>query len=167
MNNGWISLKFAELSGAWPNMGYLVTDSVTGRSIAHTGDIHRSFPNMIKMRGKVDLLFYPLGKLPLDEKTKMVDFIRPKVAIPTHYRLFEPNFPIPAHFPKDVDPIKESRETLQKFCLGHWYPSPKDPPKEIAQQRDEFAPYTRVVELQAGKPYVLPPDLDDLRGRQR
>jgi len=166
MFNGHLELKFAELSGAWPNMGYLVTDTVTGRSIAHTGDIQSSFPGMLQMRGKVDVLFYPLGKLPLEEKIKMVDYIRPKLAIPTHYRLFEPHFPIPADFPQDGDPY-ESPETLRQFCLGHWYPSPKDPPKEIAEQREKLAPYTRVVELRAGKQYVLPSDLDEFRGRQR
>jgi len=118
------------------------------------------------MRGKVDVLFYPLGKLPLEEKIKMVDYIRPKLAIPTHYRLFEPDFPIPAHFAQDGDPY-ESPETLKQFCLGHWYPSPKDPPKEIAEQREKLAPYTRLVELKAGKPYVLPKHVDELRGRRR
>ena len=118
------------------------------------------------MRGKVDVLFYPLDKLPLEEKIKMVDYIRPKIAIPTHFRLFEADFPIPAHFPKDGDPF-ETGETLTKFCLGHWYPSPEDPPKEIVEQREEFAPYTRLVELKAGQQYVFPENLDALVGRER
>ncbi|MBI3468951.1 MAG: MBL fold metallo-hydrolase [Planctomycetes bacterium] len=143
MYNTEVELSFAELAGPWPNMGYLVTDTATGRPFAHTGDIWKSFPRMQQMRGKVDVLFYPLGKLPLEEKLKMMDYIRPKIAVPTHYRLFEPDFPIPADFPRGGNPYA-SPETLRQFCLGHWYPSPDDPPKEIAEHREKFQGLTRV-----------------------
>jgi len=170
--NTEVELKFAELAGMWPNLGYLVTDTITGRSFAHTGDLHSSFPDMRLMRGKVDILFYPLGKLSPEEKVKMVDYIRPTVAIPTHYRLYEKDFPIPADFLKIGGPVgtdygKLDKETLRKYCLGHWYPSPNDPPKEILTQREQFKPFTRLVELKAGKRYLLPKDLGTLVGRQR
>ncbi|MBI1924392.1 MBL fold metallo-hydrolase [Candidatus Poribacteria bacterium] len=154
---------YVELAGSWPNMGYLVTDTATGRAFAHTGDVWKAYPQMEGMRGKVDVLFYPLGKLPMEEKVKMMEFIRPKIAVPTHYRRFEPDFPIPAHFPRDGNPY-ESPETLKQFCLGHWYPSPEDPPKEIAEQRERLKQFTRVVELKAGVRYLLPDNLEEFKG---
>ena len=66
-----------------------------------------------------------------------------------------------------VDYGKLDKETLRKYCLGHWYPSPNDPPKEILTQREQFKPFTRLVELKAGKRYLLPKDLGTLVGRQR
>ena len=161
--------KYVELSGPWPNMGYLVTDTVTGRSFAHTGDIWNAYPEMKRMRENVDVLFYPLGKLQLEEKIKMMDYIRPTIAIPTHYRILEPDFPIPADYlaiMKEEDVYKDD-ETTRKACLGHWYPSPKDPPKEIADQREKLKPFTRVIELKGGVRYVLPDDLATFEGRKR
>ena len=157
------------LAGPWPNMGYLVTDTVTGRSFAHTGDIWKAYPQMKQMRGKVDVLFYPVGKLPMGEKVKMMDYIRPKVAVPTHYRLFEPDFPIPVNFDRTLTEkdLYADRELLRKACLGHWYPSPADPLKEMAAQREALKAYARVAELKAGVRYVLPPNLEGLKGRQR
>ncbi|HUW30650.1 MAG TPA: MBL fold metallo-hydrolase [Planctomycetota bacterium] len=158
-----------ELSGPWPNLGYLVTDSVTGRSFAHTGDIWNAYPEMQKLRGKVDVLFYPLGKLPLDEKVKMMDYIRPKIAIPTHYRMLEPDFPIPATYlakMKEED-VYKSPENEREAILGNWYPSSADPVKDIAEQREKVKEFTRVIELKAGVRYVLPEKLEEFRGRER
>ena len=119
------------------------------------------------MRGKVDVLFYPLGKLGLKEKIRMMDYIRPGIAIPTHYRLLEPDFPIPADYLKSMteEDVHKDEETLRKACLGHWYPSPKDPLKAIADQREKLKPFTRVVELKAGVRYPLPEDLASFKGR--
>ena len=170
--------RFVELSGSWPNLGYLVTDTVTGRSVAHTGDVHMAYPQMECMRGRTDVLVYPLGKLDLDEKIKMMDYIRPRVAIPTHYRLFEPDFPIPAHFDPNVNEkacryFQATRpdsdvtpELLRQAILGHWYPSPEDPRKEITEQREALRPYTRVVEVKAGVRYVLPENVDEFGGSE-
>jgi L-ascorbate metabolism protein UlaG (beta-lactamase superfamily) len=164
-----------ELGGTWPSLGYLVTDTVTGRSVAHTGDIWRAFPQMKRMRGKVDILFYPLGKLSMEEKVKMMNYMRPKIAVPTHYRLFEAGFPIPAEFDPEWEKQWHSADNspdernrfLQKMLKGHWYPSPDDPPLEIARQREQLKQFTRVVELEAGQRYILPTKLDELKGRQR
>jgi len=159
---------YTELAGPWPNMGYLVTDTVTGRSFAHAGDIWKAYPQMKNMRGKVDVLFYPLGKLNLTEKKKMMDYIRPKIAVPTHYRLLEKDFPIPANYDTKLTEkeLYADPELLKKACLGHWYPSPADPPKEIIAQREALKGFTRVVELKAGVRYVLPRDLNELKGRE-
>ena len=160
---------YAELAGPWPNMGYLVTDTVTGRSFAHTGDIWKAYPEMQKMRGKVDVLFYPLGKLAMEEKVKMMDYIRPKIAVPTHYRILEPDFPIPVGYDTKITEkeLYADPALLRKACLGHWYPTPEDPPAEIAAQREALKAYTRVVELKAGVRYVLPEKLDEFKGRER
>lgn len=156
-----------QLSGAFPNLGYLVTDLETGMTFAHTGDIWNAYPEMARMRGKVDVLFYPLAKLNEKEKKQMMDYIRPRIAIPTHYRLFEPDFPIPPLYLKDVkeEEVFKNNDNLRKACLGHWYPSPADPAREIAADREAFKGLTRVVELKAGTRYVLPDNLDDFRGR--
>jgi len=160
---------FDELRGPFPNIGYIVTDTVTGRSFAHTGDIWNAYPEMQRLRGKVDVLFYPLGKLSLDEKVKMMDYIRPRVAIPTHYRLPEPDFPIPADYLAEMteEEVYAGPENTRKACLGHWYPSPRDPPAEIEKQRQALKEFTRVVELKAGVRYILPKDLGEFRGRER
>jgi L-ascorbate metabolism protein UlaG (beta-lactamase superfamily)/N-acetylneuraminic acid mutarotase len=157
------------LTGSFPNLGFLVTDLKTGRSFAHTGDIWNAYPEMEKMRGKVDVLFYPLGKLGIAEKTKMMDYIRPKIAIPTHYRLLEPDFPIPPLYLTDMPNMSDaeickSEETIRKASLGNWYLSPADPHAEIATQREAFQGLTRVVELKAGTRYVLPANLDEFQG---
>jgi len=157
------------LSRSWPNLGYLVTDTRTGFAVAHVGDLWNAYDEMERLRGKVDVLIYPLGKLPLAEKVRMMELIRPKVAIPTHYRLFEEGFPIPADFDRNVSEAQLYRdpELLKKACRGHWYPSPADPPAEIAAQREALKAHTRVVELQAGVRYVLPADLSRFQGRRR
>ncbi len=157
------------LAGPWPNMAYLITDTKTGFSIAHLGDIWNAYPEMKRLRGKVDVLVYPLGKLPLKEKLKMMDYIRPKIAIPTHYRLFEDDFPIPANWDRKLSTGQLYRDPklLKKACQGHWYPSPDDPPAEIKLQREKLKEFTRVVELKAGRRYVLPKDLATFSGRTR
>lgn len=154
--------------GSYPNLGFLVTDLGTGRSVAHTGDIWNAYPEMARMRGKVDVLFYPLAKLSVAERKKMMDYIQPRVAVPTHYRLFEPDFPIPALFPQDVKDtdLYKDEAALRKACLGHWYPSPADPAAAMAADREAFKGLTRVVELKAGTRYVLPADLAGFKGRE-
>ena len=47
------------LAGPWPNLGFLVTDTVTGFGFAHTGDLWRVYPQMREMRGRVDQLLGP------------------------------------------------------------------------------------------------------------
>ncbi|MDA1088129.1 MAG: MBL fold metallo-hydrolase [Verrucomicrobia bacterium] len=158
------------LTGSFPNLGFLVTDLQSGRSFAHTGDIWNAYPAMEKMRGKVDVLFYPLAKLSLAEKIKMMEYIRPRIAIPTHYRVREPNFPIPPLYLKDMKDLSDaeiykSEETIRKASLGNWYPSPTNPAAEIAAQREAFEGLTRLVELKAGVRYVLPDSLDNFKGR--
>ena len=157
------------LAGPWPNLGYVVTDARTGFTVMHVGDLWRAYPQMRKLRGKVDVLFYPLGKLALNLKKQMMDYIRPKIAVPTHYRLFEDDFPIPANFDRALTTkeLYANPGLLKRACLGHWYPSPTDPVAEIADQRKQLAPFTRVVELKAGQRYVLPKDLAAFQGVTR
>lgn len=158
--------RYVDLKGTFPNLGFVVTDHRTGRAFAHTGDIWNAFPEMARLRGKIDVLFYPLGKLAQTEKVKMMNYIRPKIAVPTHYRLPEPDFPIPPLYleymtqeeaNKGLDFVKASR--------GYWYPTPTNPPAEIAAQREAFKGLTRLVELKAGIRYVLPDELADFAGR--
>ena len=80
---------------------------------------------------------------------------------------FEPDFPIPALFPRDVkdEDLYKNEAALRKACLGHWYPSPADPAAAIAADRKAFKGLTRVVELKAGTRYVLPVDLAEFKGR--
>jgi L-ascorbate metabolism protein UlaG (beta-lactamase superfamily) len=163
----YLDQGYIEFSGPWPNMGYLVTDTVTGRSFAHTGDIWRAYAQMKQLRGKVDVLLYPLCKLKMEEKVKMMDYIRPKIAIPTHYILLEPDFPYAVTLDRNKSMVYADHETRRKGNLPHWYPTPEDPQKDIAEQREAFRPYTRVVELKAGARYLLPDNLDEFKGRRR
>jgi L-ascorbate metabolism protein UlaG (beta-lactamase superfamily) len=161
-----------QLSGAFPNLGYIVTDLASGRTFAHTGDLWNAYPEMERMRGKIDVLFYPLAKLNAEERRKMMDYIRPKIAIPTHYRIIEPDFPIPATYLKELKGVSDAdlykdQALLRKACLGHWYPSPADPPAAIAADREALKDLTRVVEVKAGTRYVLPDDLAQFQGRVR
>jgi L-ascorbate metabolism protein UlaG (beta-lactamase superfamily) len=154
------------LAGPFPNLGYLVTDTRTGISVAHTGDLWNAYPQMKEMRGRVDILFYPLGKLSFEEKRKMMDYIRPQIAVPTHFRLIEKGFPIPgAHWGTRYP---EDRSRLPQAASEGWYcGTPEEPLAEIDRQRKAFAPHTRVIELTAGHRYVLPDPLSRLEGRNR
>jgi len=159
--------RYVDLKGTFPNLGYVVTDLKTGRTFAHTGDLWNAFPEMEKLRGKVDVLFYPLGKMGQDEKVKMMDYIRPKVAVPTHYRLLEPDFPIPPLYLQYMTEHEANTGTnFVKASRGYWYPTPTNPPVQIAAQREAFKGLTRLVELKAGKRYVLPDNLDAFVGRE-
>ncbi len=159
----------SSLAGTWPNLGYLVTDTQTGFALAHLGDIHQAYPQMVSLRGRVDVLIYPLGKFESGLVTPMMDLVRPKVAIPTHYRLFEEDFPIPAEFDRTFtdQQLYDNPDLLKKACQGHWYPSPADPVAEIQNHREILHAFTQVVELKAGRRYVLPPNLTQFAGRQR
>ncbi len=158
--------RYADLGGEFPNLGFLVTDLKTGRTFMHVGDLWNAYPEMEKLRGKVDVLFYPLGKMALAEKKMMMDYVRPKLAVPTHYRLPEPDFPIPPLYLQSMTEAEALKpENTVKASRGYWYPTPADPPAEIAAQREAFKGLTRVVELKAGTRYVLPANLDEFQGR--
>jgi hypothetical protein len=99
----------------------------------------------------------------------MMEYVQPKIAIPLHYRLPEPDFPIPADYlmlMKEED-VRKGKEMQRAAILGHQYPSPKNPVAEIERQREDFMAFTRVIEVKAGRRYTLPADISKFEGRRR
>ena len=93
-----------------------------------------------------------------------MDHIRPEIAVPTHFRLLEDGFPIPgARWGTDYP---EDRSRLPEAASNGWYcGTPSKPLVQVQRQREAFAPHARVVELKAGRLYVLPEDLAQFKGR--
>src|SRR5262249_49095030 len=52
-----------------PTLGYLITDRASGLSFYHPGDLHEAFDSQRELRGRVDYMFFPLGKLDGVERT--------------------------------------------------------------------------------------------------
>ena len=75
-----------QTGAAFVQVGYLATDTVTGLSIYHPGNLHEIFPAMEHLRGKVQIMCYPVGKTRAVEM-ELGDLIRPRWLVPIHYRL--------------------------------------------------------------------------------
>lgn len=153
---------------AFVQVGYLATDTVTGLSIYHPGDLHDTFPAMEQLRGKVQIMCYPLGKTRAIE-TAVVDLVRPRWLVPIHYRLDEPGFPIPfdvdaaaltaahsktgARLPGATD--EAYARDMATLMRGHWYPTPEDPLALIAAIQRRLGDRATFVTLQAGRRYAV------------
>ncbi len=149
-------------------VGYLATDTVTGLSIYHPGDLHDTFPAMEQLRGKVQIMCYPVGKTSSIE-TEVVDLIRPRWLVPIHHRLDEPGFPIPfdvdastltaanpktgARLPGAADDAYVREMTM--LMRNHWYPTPEDPLALIADIQQRLGDRATFVTLTAGKRYAV------------
>ena len=135
------------VDGPIPQVGYLVRHLQSGISFLHPGDIHQTYPELAELRGKVDLLFLPLGKLGLEEDARALDLIRPRYMVPIHYR-YEDNYPIPKLYREDEPP--------EKKILGHHFPGPDDPDAYIAEMRALAMPLDiEILPLRAGVSYAL------------
>ena len=122
-----------------PTSGYLVTDLETSVSIYHTGDLHEPYPELVSLAGKVDYLIHMktgLTEWEGDEQTdrlhQLVDWVRPRFLIPTHYRTDRRSDPIPhGTWPPDVTDANAfvewiraqvgGKTTVLAFTAGVWY----------------------------------------------
>ena len=93
-----------------PTCGYLVTELDTAVSIYHTGDLHEPYPELEALAGRVDYLVHMKtglteweGEEQTDRLHELVDWVRPRFLIPTHYRTDRRSDPIPhGTWPPDV-----------------------------------------------------------------
>jgi L-ascorbate metabolism protein UlaG (beta-lactamase superfamily) len=124
-----------------PTCGYLITHKEKGVSFFHTGDLHRTYEGLQKIRGQVDYLIHMKTGLTEwegpDKTTELlclVDFVQPRFLIPTHYRT-----------DRISDPIPE----------GHWPPNATDVAGLIEWIREQVGDRTQVLPLTAGVDYEV------------
>jgi L-ascorbate metabolism protein UlaG (beta-lactamase superfamily) len=164
--------------GAFPNLGFVITELEGGLTFYHPGDLGDVFDAHRELRGRIDFMFLPVPKLQGLELT-MIDAIRPKCLIPIHYRTSAPDFPIPLHISQDdleladihsavpkpgADPVAWRRE-MTAMMEAHFYPTTPEPP---LQRLESITPAlealgARVAVLEAGRAY----DLNALPGPAR
>ncbi len=96
--------------------GYLITHKEKGISFYHTGDLHKSFPSMEKLRGRVDFLIHmkTYDRRP-GEFARWLEMIQPRCLIPTHYRTDRESEPVPAgHWPPNLTDVNAYLEDLRQ-----------------------------------------------------
>ena len=162
-------LDGSPITTPYPNMGYVLTDTVTGTGIYHPGDLWDAFPAMAELRGQVNIMLYPISKL-RGVEAAVVDLIRPRILIPMHYRpRHSAAFPIPINLAAGsvsvVDPITGARlpgatdeayqRDIRTLIRRHWYPTPADPAAKIAELQTMIGDLARFVTVEAGQPYAL------------
>ncbi|MBI2942189.1 MAG: MBL fold metallo-hydrolase [Chloroflexi bacterium] len=161
------------VDGVLPTTGYLIEDTSTGVSFYHPGDIHATFDQLGRLRGRVTYMFYPLGKT-WEIEMEIIDLVQPEFLIPIHYRLADPDFPVPLRLPLEAEGILDPQTgadlpdvspehrrllfqppVLQRIIGGHWYPTPRDPLGDIARIEAKLAGLSRFLVLKAGVSYRL------------
>ena len=122
-----------------PTNGYLVSHLSQNISVLHIGDLHEPYPALENLCGKVDFLVHMklglgLGDGVSHRLVELVDLIRPKFMIPTHYRT-----------DRKSDPIPE----------GHWPPNVTDENAFIESIREIVGNKTRILPFTAGIEYEV------------
>ena len=157
----------------FPQLGYVVTETSTGLTFYHPGDLHEAFDGQRQLRGRIDYMFFPSVKLEGVELT-VVDNVRPRHIVPVHHRVDTANFPIPAPTAIDegtlvstdlgrgqprpgADP-KDYRREFHAMANAHWYPTPRPPLQRIAGLEPQFRELgSELLVLEAGRPYPFKP----------
>ena len=97
-----------------PTCAYHVYHEEKDLGIFHTGDLHRGYAQMERLRGKVDFLVHM--------KTAMgplIAAVRPQYVIPTHYRTDRETEPVPfGHWPPNVSDANAFLESLREQIPG-------------------------------------------------
>ena len=98
-----------------PTNGYLVTHVEKDLSVYHTGDLHKIFPALEHIKGRVDYLVHMKTALKdWDAMSRFLDYVEPRFFIPTHYRTDRAADPIPAgQWPPDIDDVNAYIENLR------------------------------------------------------
>jgi len=157
------------IAAPYPNMGFLLTDKVTGIGVYHPGDLWDVFDAMGELRGQVDIMLYPISKLK-GVHSAVVDLVRPRILIPMHYRpTHSTSFPIPMELDpasvSAVDPITGDRlpntpdeayeHDIRTLIRSHWYPTPPEPEARIAELQTAIGDLAPFIPVEAGKVYDL------------
>ncbi|MAG84020.1 hypothetical protein CMK10_07665 [Candidatus Poribacteria bacterium] len=124
-----------------PTCGYLVTHKEKQISFLHIGDLHHPYPALRELRDKVDFFIHMKlgltewqGSNLTDQLVEIIELVRPKYFIPTHYRT-----------DRIADPIPE----------GHWPPNVTDTCAFIESIREAIGEQTQVLPFTAGIEYEL------------
>lgn len=165
----WPALTGRFAGDAFPNLGFLVTHTATGRTFLHPGDLTDAYDALRGLRGRVDYLFFPTVKLQGLELT-IVDAIQPRVVVPMHYRVAAPDFPIPLEvtdselttttvatgWPRAGSEPEDFRRDIQRLQRGHWYPTPDPPLARIESLEPELRELgAELLVLEAGKEHAI------------
>ena len=130
--------------GAMPQLGFFIEDLVSGVSLYHMGATRRTYPEMAAIRGRVDILFLPIGKMSLEDEAEALRLTNPKCIIPIGWRDDADHRPIPRSGPGGGETDKFDSE------------SPSDPKKHIDQLTDlAKTKGIQVVTLKAGVAYQV------------
>ena len=93
-----------------PTCAYHVVHAERDVSVFHTGDLHGAYPDLERMRGRVDYLVHmktPIGPL--------VEAVQPRFVVPTHYRTDRETEPIPeGHWPPNLTDVNAFLEDLRE-----------------------------------------------------
>ena len=132
-----------------PSNGYLITDTITNLSFYHTGDLWDTYPNLEKLKDRVDFLFHMKmgwnGRW--DLLKQLVEYVRPQHFVPIHYRTDSVSYPIPRLYSYD-EPIEEQ-------VKKHWIPDIDDPNAYIETLREHIGALTQITPLTAGRSYEI------------
>ncbi len=92
--------------------------TVDGITLCHLGDLgHTLSPNQIQKLGEIDILFIPVGNvftIGPKQAWEVISSIKPKVAIPMHYRVGGLSLSI-----KPVDPFLEDAKEESVVRVGN------------------------------------------------
>jgi L-ascorbate metabolism protein UlaG (beta-lactamase superfamily) len=152
-----------------PNVGYVISDTATRMTFYHPGDLGEVFDAHRRLRGRIDVMFFPGVKLQGFELT-IIDAIRPRCVVPIHYRSGAPGFPIPLGVSQaDLEvcdlasgaPVPGTdavvwRDEVVTMIDAHWYPTPDPPLARLESLTPAIeALGTRVVVIDAGQRVAL------------
>ena len=107
-----------------PTCGYLITHTQKQVSFYHTGDLQKTFPALESLRGRVDFLIHmktglKKGSKNYEEFTDLLDLVRPRFLIPTHYRTDRVSDPVPeGHWPLNLTDVNAYIEDLRTRAVG-------------------------------------------------
>jgi L-ascorbate metabolism protein UlaG (beta-lactamase superfamily) len=148
-----------------PANGYVITETGSGTTFYHPGDLGEVFDPHRELRDRIDVMLFPIGKLAGLELT-IVEAIRPRRIVPIHCRRATSDFSILLHLtqdatgakPKSGTPGDASGPEAHRMMEAHPYATP-DPPlgrfESITPELERLG--AEITILQAGKPYRLPP----------
>jgi len=107
------------LKGAMPQLGFFIEDLVSGVSFYHMGANRRPYQEMAEIRGRLDVLLLPIGRMTREHEIATLDLTRPRCVIPIGWRDPDPAYPIPAAkagagddfaFETPADPLSHIRD---------------------------------------------------------
>lgn len=118
-----------------PTCGYLISHTEKNVSFYHSGDLHRAFPGLASLKGRVDFFIHmKTGLKKWQIFDQLLEYIEPRFLIPIHYRT-----------DRMTDPVPE----------GHWPPNVSDANAFLESIREHAGEKTKVLPFTAGIQYEL------------